>query len=555
MTVHSTTSHATKTHSTNSHETTGQKIARFLVAQGVDTLFGIPGAHMYDFNDALYQHRDQLRFIHTRHEQGAGYMAYGYAKSSGKPGVYTVVPGPGVLNSGAALCTAYGANAPVCCITGNIMSHLIGRGRGQLHELPDQLTLLRGLTKAAERIDHPSAAADVMADLFARMLSGRQRPVAVEVPWDVYGQTGPDDVMTAVCPPSPPPVDDRAIDAAAALIAAAHQPLLMVGGGAVNAAQEVQALSKALQAPVVSHRSGKGIVPDDDPYAFNLVAGFDYWKNCDLLIGIGSRLELQHLRWRWLPSGLKTIRIDIDPTEMTRVTPDAAIVADAGEAVRRLLERITPYPVSREADFLAVKARARQAISHIQPQMAYLDAIRAALPRDGFFVEEICQVGFTARFGFPVYGPRQYVTCGYQDNLGFGYNTALGVKVAHPDKAVVSISGDGGFLFGVQELATAVQHHIAVVAVVFNNHAYGNVRRDQQQAYQGRYLGCELDNPDFVKLAKSFGARAWRATSPDALKTALSQALELDVPAVIEVPIGQSEETSPWPLLHPAPPQ
>ena len=159
----------------SSLETTGQKIARSLVAHGVDTLFGIPGAHMYDFNDAVYEERGALRFIHTRHEQGAGYMAYGYAKSTGRTGAYTVVPGPGLLNSGAALCTAYAGNAPVFCITGNIMSHLIGRGRGQLHELPDQLATLRGLTRAAERIDHPAAASAVMADLFSRMMSGRPR--------------------------------------------------------------------------------------------------------------------------------------------------------------------------------------------------------------------------------------------------------------------------------------------------------------------------------------------------------------------------------------------
>src|SRR5277367_4277588 len=162
--------------------TTGQAIAAALIAHGVDTVFGIPGAHLYDFNDALFEQRERLRFIHTRHEQGAGYMAYGYAKSTGRVGAYTVVPGPGVLNSGAALCTAYGAIAPVLCITGNVMSHLIGRGRGQLHELPDQLALLRGLTKAAERINHPSEAAATMAGLFTRMLSGRQGPVAVETP-------------------------------------------------------------------------------------------------------------------------------------------------------------------------------------------------------------------------------------------------------------------------------------------------------------------------------------------------------------------------------------
>ena len=510
---------------------------------------------MYDFNDALYDHRDELRFIHTRHEQGAGYMAYGYAKSTGRAGVYTVVPGPGVLNSSAALCTAYGANAPVLCVTGNIMSHLIGQGRGQLHELPDQLGTLRGLTKAAERINHPSEVSSIMAGLFTRMLSGRQGPVTIEAPWDVFGMRGraqPPAVGAALPPPS---VDPDAISAAASLIATAKNPLLMVGGGAAGACAEIAELARRLQAPVTAHRSGKGILPDDHPLALDFVAAFDYWQHTDLLIGIGSRLELQHMRWRWLPKGLKSIRIDIDPTEMVRLKPDVAIVADASAGTRALVDSLDHATrAARQEELSGLRAKARRAISAVQPQMDYLDAIRGVLPHDGFFVEEVSQVGFTARFGFPVYGPRQYVTCGYQDNLGFGYNTALGVKVAHPDKAVVSVSGDGGFLFGVQEMATAVQHRINVVSVVFNNAAYGNVLRDQRQVYQGRYLGSDLTNPDFVKLAESFGVTAYRASSPDALKRTLNEALSLDAPVLIEVPVEKGSEASPWPFIHPAAP-
>jgi acetolactate synthase I/II/III large subunit len=313
------------------YETAGQKIVRSLIAHGVETIFGIPGAHTYDFNDALYDRRDALRFIHTRHEQGAGYMAYGYAKSTGKPGVYAVVPGPGVLNSGAALCTAYGANAPVLCVTGNIMSHLIGQGRGQLHELPDQLSTLRSFIKAAELINDPSEVSSVMSGLFTRMLSGRSGPVAVEAPWDVFGKKGPaNDPLVGKCNP-PPVVDPDAIARAAALIATAKNPLIMVGGGAIDAGSEVAELAERLQAPVTSHRSGKGILPDDDPLALNTVAAFEHWRHTDLLIGIGSRLELQYMRWRWLPEGLKVIRIDIDPTEMVRLKPDVGIVADAAE--------------------------------------------------------------------------------------------------------------------------------------------------------------------------------------------------------------------------------
>ncbi|HEU0223052.1 MAG TPA: thiamine pyrophosphate-dependent enzyme [Paracoccaceae bacterium] len=537
-------------------ETTGTKIARALVAHDVDTVFGIPGAHLYDFNDALYGERGRIRFLHTRHEQGAGYMAYGYAAATGRPGVFTVVPGPGVLNAGAALSTAYAANAPVLCVTGNIMSHLIGRGRGQLHELPDQLATLRGLTRAAERIDHPSEVGPVMAGLFSRMLSGRRGPVAVEAPWDVFGQKGPVAEPQLGWPLPPPEPDPDALAAAARAIAEARNPLIMVGGGAVDATAEVAALARRLQAPVTAHRSGKGILPDDDPLALSSVAAWDYWRGCDLLIGIGSRLELQYLRWRWLPRDLKVIRIDIDPTEMVRLNPDIGIVADAAEGTRALLSALThATPPSREAECQERKVRARAAIAGLQPQMSYLDAIRAVLPPNGILVEEVTQMGFTGRFGFPAYAPRTYISCGYQDNLGFGYGTALGVKVAQPGRAVVSVSGDGGFLFGVQELATAVQHGINVVALVFNNASYGNVLRDQRQTYQGRFIGSELVNPDFVRLAESFGVRAWRAGTPEALTGALDSALALDAPALIEVPLEKGSEASPWPFILPAPPE
>ncbi|MBY3595163.1 thiamine pyrophosphate-dependent enzyme [Rhizobium bangladeshense] len=535
-------------------ETTGQAITRSLVAHGIDTVFGIPGAHMYDFNDALYDAGDKIRFIHTRHEQGAAYMAYGYAKSTGRIGAFTVVPGPGVLNSGAALCTAYGANAPVLCITGNIISHLIGRGRGQLHELPDQLATLRGITKTAERINHQSEAGPVMAGVIGKMLSGRQGPGAIEAPWDVFGQSGPETDIPGATRAAHPTVNPDQIAAAAALISGASNPMIMVGGGAADAGSEITELAELLQAPVTSHRSGKGIVADDHPNYLNFVAAYEYWKKVDVLIGIGSRLELQFMRWKWLPKALKFIRIDIDPTEMVRLKPDVGIVSDARDGTQALADALAGFSrEDRTREFAEFNEEARFRFSAVQPQLAYLDAIREALPRDGFFVEEVSQMGFTARFAFPVYGPRRYVTCGYQDNLGFGFNTALGVKVAHPDKAVISVSGDGGFMFGVQELATAVQHRIAVVAIVFNNSAYGNVLRDQKQTYKGRTLGSDLTNPDFVALGESFGIRSFKATSPGELRDIVKKALSLDEPVLIEVPVEKGSEASPWPFIHPAP--
>lgn len=325
--------------------------------------------------------------------------------------------------------------------------------------------------------------------------------------------------------------------------------------GPARTCQEIATLAEALNAPVTSHRSGKGVVSDDHPNYLNFVAAFDYWKNTDVLIGIGSRLELKFMRWRWLPKGLKVIRIDIDPTEMVRLKPDVAIVADATAGTAALTQAVVQKAApSRVEEFADLNRQAGGRFSAVQPQADYLDAIREALPRDGFFVEEVSQMGFTARFSFPVYGPRQYVTCGYQDNLGLGYTTALGAKVGNTDKAVVSVSGDGDFMFGVQELATAVQHNIAVVAIVLNNNAYGNVLRDQKQTYSGRYIGSDLTNPDFVKLGDSFGVKTYRATSPAELKAMLTEALALNAPVLIEVPIEKGSEASPWPFIHPAPP-
>jgi acetolactate synthase-1/2/3 large subunit len=537
--------------------TTGQAIVKSLLAHGVDTLFGIPGAHMYDFNDATYEYKDELNFIVTRHEQGAGYMAYGYAKSTGRVGTYTVVPGPGMLNSSAALCTALGATTPVLCVTGNIMSHLIGKGRGQLHELPDQLATMRGFTKWAERINQPDEAPGIVAEAFRQLRSGRVGPVAIEAPWDVFGMKGDVDLDVPMDIPAPPEPDPDAIARAVDAIKNAKNPLITVGAGALHAGEEVLELAKMLQAPVTAHRSGKGIVSEDSPYGMSFAAAYEYWKNTDVLIGIGSRLELQHFRWRWFPDGVKTVRIDIDPTEMERLPPDVGVITDSALGTRALVEALSKKVdsrASREEEFEGIKARAKEAIQAVQPQMDYLNVIRDVLPRDGFFVEEISQVGFTSRFGFPVYEPRQFVTCGYQDNLGFGFNTALGVKVANPDKPVVAVCGDGGFMFGVQELATAVHHSINLVTIVFNNQAFGNVRRDQTNVYDGRLIGADLTNPDFVKLAESFGASAYRATNAAELRTALERAFKDDAPVVIEVMVERGSEVSPWPFIHPAMP-
>ncbi len=335
----------------------------------------------------------------------------------------------------------------------------IGSGKGHLHELPDQLLTLRTLTKWAERIARPEDAPALVSEAFRQATGGRPRPVALEMPWEVFDQEAPVDLVSAIEPERPPAPDPAAVEQAAALLANAKRPMIMIGGGAVAAGAEILQLAEHLQAPVVAFRSGRGIVGDDHHLGLTCAEGFECWPETDVVLGVGTRLELQWFRWPDQPAGLKLVTIDIDPTHAERFGPDVAIVGDAKASVSVLSAAVcdaTGERPSRAAELGEVKRAIHQEIQKVRPHVQYLAAIRDVLPRDGFFVEEICQAGFASYYAFPVYEPRTFVSCGHQGTLGFGYPTALGVKAAHPSKPVVSIAGDGGFMFGVQELATAV---------------------------------------------------------------------------------------------------
>lgn len=532
--------------------TGGEAIVAGLLRHSVDTVFGLPGAQIYGLFDGLYKASDRIKVIGARHEQGCAYMALGYARSTGRPGVYSVVPGPGMLNTSAALLTAYGCNAPVLCLTGQVPTAYFGRGRGHLHEMRDQLGTMRHLVKWADRIENAAMAPAMLAQAFHEMTSGRPGPAALEMFWNRFTETMEVEVDTPSPAPLALPVDLGRIEEAAVLIRNAAAPMIFVGGGAVDAADEIAELAELLGAPVVALRNGRGIVGEDRELGVNIASGFPLWKDTDLLIGIGTRLEITGWRWGKPPAGLKTIRIDIDPVEARCYPSDIDITADASGATRALLaaarKTARSHPGRRDA-IRRAKEETSRAIQAVQPQIDYLRVIRDVLPRDGFFVDDLSQVGFASWFGFPVYRPRSYISSGHQGTLGSGFGTALGVKVANPDKAVISVCGDGGFMFAVQELATAVQYNIAVAVIVFNNAAFANVRRDQQMRFEGHVIGAELVNPDFVKLAESFGVSASRVKSPDELKPALEKALAADRPVLIEVMVERGSEASPWPFI------
>ena len=538
--------------------TGGEAIVSGLVAHGVDTVFGLPGAQVYGLFDAFQQ--AQLKVIGARHEQACGYMAFGYARSSGRPGVFSVVPGPGVLNASAALLTAFGCNEPVLCLTGQVPTAFLGRGRGHLHEMPDQLATLRTYVKWADRIEYPANAPAVVARAFQEMTSGRRGPASVEMPWDVFTQRAETAAVNVLAPLPAPQPDPDVVKQAAALIKASKAPMIFVGSGAIDAGAEIRELAEMIDAPVVAFRSGRGIVSNAHELGLTMAAAYRLWPGTDLMIGIGTRMELpaSGFRWPFQPAGIKSVRIDIDPVEMRRLTPDSAIVADAKAGTGELLAAVRKAGYGKTAGRRSVireaTASAQQEIQRIQPQMAYLKTLRDVLPANAIVTDELSQVGFASWYGFPIYEPRTFITSGYQGTLGSGFPTALGAKVANPDKPVVAITGDGGFMFGVQELSTAVQFNIGVVTLVFNNNAYGNVRRDQRERFDGRVVAADLVNPDFVKLAESFGVAAARVTSPDHFRAPLEKALAHGGPYLLSIEVPRDSEVSPWAFIHPPKP-
>src|SRR5579862_4767552 len=530
--------------------TGGGALVEMLCRHGIDTLFALPGVQNDALFVALYDAGDRLRVIHPRHEQAAAYMAFGYARASGKVGAYAVVPGPGLLNTTAALATAYATNTPVLCISGQIPSNLIGRGFGLLHEVPDQLAILRGLTKCAERINHPSETGKLVNAAFRQLADGRPRPVALEMPLDIMALETEVALPAPEAPPAAPIPDPELIDKAAALLAGAKQPMIYVGSGAAMAGAEVLALAERLQAPVVTYTGGKGVVSDRHYLAQNLLAGHELWKSADVVLAIGTRLNQPQTRWG-TDANLKLIRVDLDPVEITRIVrPAIGIVADAKDAAAALLAAVKGGPArpSRQAELDALKAKTAAALAEkLGPQCEYLAAIRAELPDDGIYVEDLTQVGYVGRLGFPVYQPRTYIHSGYQGTLGYSYATALGAKVAKPDVPVVSISGDGGFMYNVQELSTAALFGIDAVAVVFADGAYGNVRRMQKVDYGNKLIATELMNPNFPKMAESYGIAGVRTTSPEGLRKELNAAFKRKGPSLIEVAVGEMPD--PWPTL------
>jgi acetolactate synthase-1/2/3 large subunit len=530
--------------------TTGEAIVASLIAHGLDTIYALPGVQNDPLFDALFAASSQIRTVHARHEQGAAYMALGAALATAKPQATAVVPGPGLLNASAALLTAYSMNAQVLALVGQIPDADIGRKLGHLHEINDQAGIIARLVDHSALIPRPDDASRMVAEMFRAMRTGRPGPAALECSLNVWGKAG-DVTPVAPLPVEQPMIDEDALRDAAKRLGQAKNPMIVVGGGAQDASSEVTALAEMLQAPVLcGFRRGQGVLDSRNPLAVTLPLGRELWGEADVVLAVGTRLFFQHKMWG--TDGLDVIAVNADPEEPFRHSkPAVALIGDAAPILQKLIDALPAQNAkrpSRRSEMQERQAKWAKNLARLDQQAAILAAIRAELPEDGIFVDEVTQVGFAARLMLPVYRPRTFLSPGYQDNLGWGYATALGAQDARRDVPVLSINGDGGFMYTANELATAVRHRIPLVAIVFADGSFGNVRRIQEENYGNRLIASDLANPDFVKFAESFGAAAERVRTPDALRPALKRGFaRRDGPTLIEMPVGPMP--SPWDFI------
>jgi acetolactate synthase-1/2/3 large subunit len=423
---------------------------------------------------------------------------------------------------------------------------LLGKGYRVLHELDDQPAVLRQVTKHAAIIRDPDAAAQQIQHAFDELVSGTPRPVAIEVPADLWAKPSAGNVVAGTR--SMPVIDIDDVDRAAAKLRAAVNPLIWVGTGAQDAAPAVRQLAELLQAPVSTRRMGHGVMDETRHLFAPIGLAHRWWADLDLVLGVGSRIEFPLLQWG--TSGLDLIQINTDLDELDRHGIGAlGVHGDAAEVVPLLVERLGDLRrQDRRAELTAERAEFYNDVAHLEPQLSYLAAIRDALPDDAILVEDATQMTFVAHFAYQFRHPRTYLSTGFAGTLGAGVAAAIGAKAGAPDRTVVAVIGDGGFLFTATELASAVQHHIAAIMVVFNDNAYGNVRRIQQERFGvERTIASTLVNPDIVAFAESFGCLGLRAHDPHELGDALRKAMAHDGPVVIEVPVG--EVPSPWPFI------
>ena len=536
----------------------GEVIVQSLIREGVEVIFGLPGVQMYGLVSALREH-PEIRMIVPRHEQATTYMADGYARASGKVGVATVVPGPGLYNAAAGMSTAFSTHSPVLMIAGQIPRATIGLDLGGLHEVNEQLDIVRPVTKYSKRVLRPNEIPGAISEAFDAMKNGHPRPTHIEMPPETLVEK--DDVEIGEGTPLIRiPASDSSISEAAELIIGAKNPIIYAGTGVIRseAEAELQLFTEKTNIPVITSASSKGVISDSHPHS--LGAGLrgsgelkDLMEAADVVIAVGTRFALRN------PSGqsAKLVQIDVDEAEIGKHHKDVLpVVGDAKATLAKLISEIesrggtgNQSPSDRVSNIREILDSGAESL---EPQNSILNSLREGVPTDGTMVFDMTQMGYYSKAFWKTYESRTYIDSGYSGNLGFAYATALGAKVAKPENAVVAVCGDGGFMYNVQELSTAVKYGINVVAVVFNDGHYGNVRRDLEHDWSGDYE-TDFVNPDFVKMAESFGALGIKVEDPTKVGDAVRQAIEAERPTIIDVTMYDTnslpfpyEGSAPW---------
>lgn len=521
--------------------TCGEDLTRLLKAYGIDTVFGIPGVHTVD----LYRGFDTTGMTHItpRHEQGAAFMAHGYAMASGRPAACYLIIGPGVLNALTAMGQAYSDSIPMLVVASNNQRSELGTGGGFLHETRNQTAATDQVTAFTHQLLDPANLNQTLARSFAVFNADRPRPVCIEIPRDVLNEPGKEDTPVWPSPSRASPALD-AIARAAECLCAASAPIIILGGGAWEAAAEATALAERLGAPVVTTCAGKGIVAEDHPLSLRCTLPFkpvqDRIKAADVVLTIGSEMSEtdQLYTYTRFEIGGKLIRVDIDPEQLARsYRPSQAICGDARATLAALFDALPDGPANttaaQEVETLhcAIEPLWQTIAADHKP---LLDIIRDLLPRDGILATESTKPGYTSKHYYPCYEPRTLMYPNGYGTLGAALPTAMGAKIAAPDRDVICLAGDGGFLFTIEELATAAELNLSLPIIVWNNRAFGEIR-DSMVARGLPRIGVDLQAPDYCKVAEGFGCRSEFPTSLTEVREAITAALDADEPTLIEI--------------------
>ncbi len=519
----------------------GQAAIAWLEAYGVDTVFGIPGVHTLEFYRGLAGSR--IRHIGVRHEQGAGFMADGYARATGRPGVCVLITGPGVTNAATPMGQAFSDSVPMLVLSSVNATRDLGRGRGRLHEITSQQAVIAPLTAFSRTVLEPNDLGAAMADAFAVFEAARPRPVHIEIPLDVL-------TMPAVgAAPQRRPVarrpqpDARQVAEAARLLAAADRPLVIAGGGALEAGAALTAIIERLGAVFIPTTAAKGLVSDDHPRSLGSSLSLDATQalvaKADVILAAGTELAETDSWIDRLPLNGALIRVDIDADALARDYPaKVALHADARASLEAIVAALGPGG-AQGWDARAIAADAREAngrsMAPLQRRHAkLLDAIRQVLPDDGIVSSDMTQIAYTGCYHYRCRRPRTWFHPLGFGTLGYGLPAAIGAKLGAPDRAVMAVAGDAGFLFTVQELGTAVECGLPLPILLWNNDALGQIADDMVRRHIPE-IGVKPRNPDYLALARSFGCLAVAPSSLAAFKSALSSALGADRPTLIEV--------------------